>query len=254
MDKYKTRNTPCEANLNAYTKSNNDMQDEGMSENYREIVGSLVYAMTCTRPDLAWVVTKLSQHLEQPSNIDWMTIRHVLRYIRGTYDKNITFRKSKNGLTLIGHSDSDWAASRDDRRSTTGYTFSLNQEGPQIAWKSKKQKTVALSSCEAEYMGLSHATQELLFIKMLCEDFGINIASPIEIYGDNQGSIDMVRNPSSNERSKHIDIRHHFVREKYASGVINVSYKETGENVADIFTKPGTRQKLEKFNTLLFGR
>ena len=103
-------------------------------------------------------------------------------------------------------------------------------------------------------MGLSHATQELMFLKMLCKDFGIHITNPIDIYGDNQGSIDMVRNPSSNERSKHIDIRHHFVREKYASVVVNVTYKETGNNIADIFTKPGTRQKFEKFCPMLFGQ
>ena len=254
MSNCKPRNTPCEANLNAYERNDGSRREEGMNENYREIVGSLVYAMTCTRPDLAWVVTKLSQHLEQPNDIDWMTIKHVLRYIQGTYDKQMIFTKSRNGLTLTGHSDSDWAASRDDRRSTTGYTFSLNQEGPVIVWKSKKQKTVALSSCEAEYMAISHATQELLFIKMLCKDFGIEIETPINVYGDNQGSMDMIRNPSSNERSKHIDIRHHFVREKYSSGLINVTYKDTNENIADLFTKPATRQKLEKFIRMLFGR
>ena len=89
---------------------------------------------------------------------------------------------------------------------------------------------------------------------MLCKDFGIEIETPINVYGDNQGSMDMIRNPSSNERSKHIDIRHHFVREKYSSGLINVTYKDTNENIADLFTKPATRQKLEKFIRMLFGR
>ena len=103
-------------------------------------------------------------------------------------------------------------------------------------------------------MAISHATQELLFIKMLCKDFGIEIEMPINVYGDNQGSMDMIRNPSSNERSKHIDIRHHFVREKYSSGLINVTYKDTNENIADLFTKPATRQKLKKFIRMLFGR
>ena len=103
-------------------------------------------------------------------------------------------------------------------------------------------------------MAISHATQELLFIKMLCKDFGVTITTPVNVYGDNQGSIDMIRNPSSNERSKHIDIRHRFVREKYSSGLINVTYKETSENIADLFTKPATKQKLAKFTNMLFGR
>ncbi len=209
--------------------------------------------MTCTRPDLAWVVTKLSQHLAIPTETDWMTILHVLQYIKTTLDYKLVFKKSSNRLKLQGHSDSDWAASRDDRKSTTGYVFKLNSNGPVIAWKSKKQHTVALSSCEAEYMAMTHATQELLFLDMLCNDFGIKSPHPISIHGDNQGSLDMIRNPVSNERSKHIDTKHHFIRDNYTNGIIDVLYVPTGENTADIFAKPATKQKLLKFQKQLFG-
>ena len=229
-------------------------QQNTTTGSYRKIVGILVYAMTCSRPDLAWVVTKLSQHLANPSGADWMTINHVLRYISTTIEYKMIFKQSKTGLKLLGHSDSDWAANKEDRRSTTGYCFTLNTEGPPVAWKSRKQHTVALSSCEAEYMALTHATQELLFLSMLINDFSIDPKQPITIYGDNQGSLDMVKNPVSNERSKHIDIKHHFPREKYGNGIIDVKYIPTNENVADVFTKPATRQKLEKFKSLLFGR
>ena len=131
----------------------------------------------------------------------------------------------------MGHSDSDWAANKEDWRSTTGYCFTLDAEGPHVAWKSRKH-TVALSSCEAEYMALTHATQELLFLSMLINDFSIDPNQPITIYGDIQGSLDMVKNPVSNERSKHIDIKHHFLQEKYCNGVIDVKSIPTNENLA----------------------
>ena len=256
MEDCKPRSTPCESNLDAYKTKSNDItqQEDNVEGKYREIVGSLVYAMTCSRPDLAWVVTKLSQHLENPSDRDWMTLRHVLRYVKGTVNHRLVYRKSKNGLKLTGHSDSDWASTKDDRRSTTGYAFRLNQDGPIISWKSRKQHTVALSSCEAEYMALTHATQELIFLSNLSKDFNITIPYPITIYGDNQGSLDMVKNPVSNERSKHIDIKHHFIREKYSEGLIDVCYVPTGENLADIFTKPVTKPKLQKYQPILFGQ
>ena len=100
-------------------------------------------------------------------------LAHVLRYIKGSLEYKLTFRKSKKGLKIVGHSDSDWASTKEDRRSTTGYVFTLNEDGPLVAWKSRKQHTVALSSCEAEYMALTHATQEAMFLSMLAEDFSI---------------------------------------------------------------------------------
>ena len=255
MENCKPRSTPCEANLEVYkSNNNNSIHEESPSGTYREIVGSLVYAMTCSRPDLAWVVTKLSQHLANPNQADWMTIRHVLRYLKATADYKLVYRKSNDGLQLSTHSDSDWASEKEDRRSTTGYAITLNKEGPVIAWKSKKQHTVALSSCEAEYMALTHTTQELLFLDMLCRDFDINNKHPIMIHGDNQGSLDMVRNSSSNDRSKHIDIKHHFIRDNYSNGIIDVTYIPTGENLADLFTKASTKQKLNLFHQHLFGR
>ena len=112
---------------------------------------------------------------------------------------------------------------------------------------------MALSSCEAEYMALTNATQEAIFLTMLAKDFGFHTHLPILIFGDNQGSLDMVKNSSSNDRSKHIDIKHHFVREKYNEGLINVHHIPTDNNVADLMTKPATKPKLQKFRNMLFG-
>ena len=127
--------------------------------------------MTCTRPDLCWVVTKLSQHLDNPDVSDWVMVKHVLRYVKGTLGYKLFYTKSVDGLCLAGYSDSDWGTCVDDRRSTTGYIFTLNPQGPPISWKSKKQTTVALSSCEAEYMALAASVQESLFLFMLLGTF-----------------------------------------------------------------------------------
>ena len=253
MAECKPRYTPCESKPEAYEEDKDSNSDDNTVRKYREIVGSLVYAMTCSRPDLSWIVTRLSQHLANPSRVEWIMINQVLRYIKGTLDYKLTFKKSTSGLKIQGHSDSDWASSKEDRRSTTGFGFTMNQNGPMIDWKSRKQHTVALSSCEAEYMALTHATQEAMFLTMLSKDFNITTTTPIMIFGDNQGSLDMIKNTSCNDRSKHIDIKHHFIREKYNEGFINVCYIPTAHNVADLFTKPAVRVKLNKFHNKLFG-
>ena len=126
--------------------------------------------MSCTRPDLAWIVTKLSQHLSKPSLSDWTAVKHVLRYIKYSINYELTYQKSKNGLKIEGFSDSDWASSA-DRKSTTGYCFRLNEDGGLISWKTRKQPTIALSTCEAEYMALTAAAQESLFLRMIVKDF-----------------------------------------------------------------------------------
>ncbi|PIK35794.1 hypothetical protein BSL78_27381 [Apostichopus japonicus] len=157
----KPRSTPCEQKLEYNSSEAVD------PKNYREIVGSLIYAMTCTRPDLSWVVSRLSQHLSEPKAENMNTAKHVLRYLKGTIDHKLCFKKSSQPLRLLAYSDSDWASSVEDRRSTTGYCFSLTGDGPLVSWKSKKQPTVALSTCEAEYMALAATTQESLYLTQL---------------------------------------------------------------------------------------
>ena len=159
MSDCKPRSTPCELSSTSPSVSECSLSDNPRV--YREVVGSLIYAMTCTRPDLSWVVSKLSQHLANPADTDWIMLKQVLRYLKGTLHYKLSYVKSENGLGLIGYSDSDWASSA-DRRSTTGYYFTLNCNGPPISWKTRKQQTVALSSCEAEYMALA-ASRSIVF-------------------------------------------------------------------------------------------
>jgi hypothetical protein len=250
MENCKPRSTPCELKLNCDVITDK-VQNE--CSNYREIVGSLIYAMTCTRPDLCYIVTILSQHLANPSGEMCITLKHVLRYIKGTLNYELCFKKSNDGLELFGFSDASWGSSR-DRKSITGYCFNLNPQGPAISWKCKKQPTVALSSCEAEYMALAAVAQESLFLTQLLQDIDRSkLYEPVTIYGDNQGAIALVENPVHHQRSKHIDIKYHFIRNACSEKKINVIYLPTSEMVADIFTKPASKFKLQKFKNVLFG-
>ena len=223
--------------------------------------------MTCTRPDISWAVSRLSQKLSNPSGGDFVMLKHVFRYILGTINHSLTFRKSVNGLRLIGYSDADWAGSKPDRKSTSGYMFTLTHDGPAVSWKSKKQDSVALSTCEAEYMAACAAAQEAIYLSRVFRDFCqtvpsrdlngdsplINLASNVVVNVDNQGAIGLAKNPVSHKKTKHVDIKYHFVRECVLNKKIELVYVPTAFNVSDLMTKPTSKVKLSQFRKLMFG-
>ncbi|CAB4042957.1 Retrovirus-related Pol poly from transposon TNT 1-94, partial [Paramuricea clavata] len=242
MEGCKPRVTPSELGVNKASAGNSD--EPADLKLYQEIVGSLIYVMTSTRPDLSFIVTKLSQHMSNPSNVHLCMAKHVLRYLKGTIDNKLTFKKSKEGLSMHGYCDADWGSS-EDRKSITGYVFKLSKDGPAISWKSRKQPTVALSTCEAEYMALAAAVQEAKFLRQLLGEFlSIFILEPTIIHCDNQSAIFLAKNPAQNQRSKHIDIRYHFIRTEIQSRTVDVKYVPSEENLSDLFTKPVTRLKV----------
>ena len=250
MSDCKPRSTPSE--LKVESNGNEEPVDPRI---YREAIGCLIYAMICTRPDICWIVTKLSQYLSKPLKEHWVAVKHVLRYLKYTLDYELCYRKCSDGLTLIGYSDADWASSTDDRRSITGYCFSLTKTGPLISWKSRKQRTVALSSCEAEYMALSATIQEGLHLTQLLKDIDCGHQfGPTVVYDDNQGAIALSKNPVNRQRSKHIDVRYHFIRIEVNSGRVVIEYCPTHSMIADVMTKPVTKVKLNKFKNFLFGQ
>ena len=215
FDQCKPRSIPCESNPNAYLTNPEPESNESDTTIYRKMVGSHIYAMSCTRPDLTYCVTRLAQHLSKPDSSEWIMLKHVFRYIKHTIEYKLTFHKSTNELRISAYNDADWASSKEDRRSITGYYISLNEEGPPISWKSKKQASVALSTCEAEYMALSITCQESIFIRQLLTDIMPKNYEPTIIRSDNQGAIALIKNPMNRSRSKHIDIRYHFIRDCY---------------------------------------
>ena len=244
----------CKPVSTPFEEMSNDSNSKSISTTlYKCAVGSLIYCMICTRPDLSWVVTKLSQY-NQPTENQWKAVKRVLRYLQSTTDLGLTFRKSEK-LVLTGYCDASWAPDDDNRRSVTGYCFTLNDTGCAVSWKSKRQQTVALSSTEAEYMGLAAATQEALFLKNLMIELDpmYDCNNPIIIFEDNQSAISLAENQIHHARTKHIDCKYHFIREQVLCKCITVQYLETSKMIADSLTKPVGRVKLNLCNSIQFG-
>jgi hypothetical protein len=216
---------------------------------YREIVGSLMYLMVSTRPDIGYAVGQLAKFMNCHGPQHHAAAIHLLRYIKGT--QHCCIKYGSSDLTLTGYSDSDWASDVDSRRSTTGYIFML--AGGPISWKSKCQPTVALSSTEAEYMALTATAQEAMSLRTLCGELGINVADPVLIYGDNQGALAMALNPTMHHKSKHIDIKQHFIREKVADGDVQLQYISTKRMLADALTKPLSKVTLYGLRDVFMG-
>ncbi len=160
---------------------------------YQSLVGSLMYLSVCTRPDLAYAVSTLARFSNKPNRSHWMAAKRVLRYLRGTANYGIAFTKSESGECL-GYSDADWAGDQEDRSSTSGYLFQM--AGGPVSWKSRKQESVALSTAEAEYIDLSSAAQETVWIRRLITELGNEPEGPTTLMEDNQSAIAMARIPN----------------------------------------------------------
>ncbi|KAJ9531865.1 hypothetical protein QJQ45_022022 [Haematococcus lacustris] len=199
---------------------------------YSALVGSLLYLTCCTRPDIAFAVGALARHMSAPTKQHWSAACSVLCYLKGTADQGLLF----GGVSgLQGYSDADYAGDKDTARSTTGYLFTLN--GGAISWSSRLQPTVAMSTAEAEYMAASSAAKEALWLRKLMRDLQLD-ASCVHLGCDNQAAIQLLHNPMATSRAKHIDVHHHFVRERISRGEVAFHYCHTSSMLADILTKP----------------
>ena len=173
----------------------------------------------------------------------------MFRYILGAIDYKLHFRKSVNGLKLIGYTDADWASSVPDRKSTSGYCFTLNEVGPVLSWKSKKQPTVALSSCESEYVALCASVQESVYLGRLLKELLQKSFEPVIIHVDNQGAIDLAKNPTHHDRSKHIDIKYHYVRDLITKKEVNIFYCPSKNMLGDILLRVLHEGNLKLYET-----
>eukprot|EP00873_Tetraselmis_striata_P000277 jgi/Tetstr1/420541/TSEL_011631.t1 len=218
---------------------------------YQALVGSLLYAMVATRPDIAEAVSKLCRVMAKPEERHWQAAKRVLRYLKGTKTLGLTFSGGKADGLLHGYCDADWAGDVVSRRSTTGFVFMLC--GAAVSWKSQLQATVALSTAEAEYMALCAAVCEALFLRELLRELCCAQSEATVIFEDNQSCIALTRNPMTHGRSKHIAIKYHFTREKVLSGEVAIEYCPTAQMVADALTKALGRLKHAEFAMQMLG-
>jgi hypothetical protein len=224
--------TPMEARLQLSNRGTTIEVDATM---YRSLVGSLRY-LVHTRPDISFAVGYVSRFMEKPRLEHFAAVKHLLRYIAGTVDYGIVYPKCSDSCNkLVGYSNSDLGGDVDDRKSTTGVIFFMG-EMP-ISWQSHKQKAVALSSCEAEYMaGAVGACQAVWLARLLSDIVGVTVQPPV-LKMDNQSGIALSKNPVLHDRSKHIDTKFHYIRKSVEEGRICLDYVSTQEQLADVLTK-----------------
>ena len=203
---------------------------------YAQVVGSLMYIMTCTRPDLAYAVGVLSRYMAEGAHRrkHWTAAKRVLRYLKGTADHGILLGGPQE-VQLTVEVDSSWADNINNRKSTQGFISSLGS-GP-LTWKSQKSEVVALSTAEAEYYAAGTGGREVQYLRQLLKSLGHAQAGPTQMWCDNKAAVAISHNPEFHSRTKHIDLRHHWIREQVELGHLAVSYVPTADNAADIMTK-----------------
>jgi hypothetical protein len=226
----KPTSTPLDSSLKLHHDTSAAYEDIA---GYRRLVGKLLY-LTTTRPDIAFVTQQLSRFLSTPTITHYETACRVVRYLKGTPGRGLFFSRS-SALQILGFADADWANCVDSRRSTSGYCFFLGNS--LISWRAKKQNTVSRSSSEAEYRSLSFAACELQWLIYLLQDLHIVCEKPAALYCDNQSAVHIASNPVFHERTKHLEIDCHFVRDKVQQGTFKLLPISTKSQLADFFTK-----------------
>ena len=246
----KAISTPMDVKVSlSKSQAPNNETDQQQMRNipYQSAVGAVMYCMLGTRPDIAYSITTLSQFNQNPGLIHWQGVKRVLRYLKGTVNYGITYSGNPNQssslvilkevkASLSGYCDADWGGNP-DRRSISGYVFLL--AGGAVSWAARKQPTISLSSVESEYIASCQAGKEALWWRQLLGQFYYRPGElePTVIYADSQGSIALSKNEESGDRTKHIDIKWHWIREKVKDKLINFNYVPTSEMAADILTK-----------------
>ena len=195
-----------------------------------------MYAQVCTRPDIAFVVGVLGRYLSDPGLSHWKAAKKVMRYLQGTKDHMLTYRRADT-LEIVGFSDADYAGCVDDKKSTSGYIYMM--AGGAVSWKSVKQTLTASSTMEAEYMACYEATCQAIWLRNFISALGVvdSIARPLKLYCDNYAAVAFSKNTRSTSRSKHIDIKYYFVKDKVAESLISIEYTPTTSMLADPLTK-----------------
>lgn len=244
MENCKTSSTPMNTSEKLIVSDGTPKANESL---FRSLVGGLMY-LTNSRPDIAFPVSLVSRFMHNPTMHHLGAAKRILRYIRATSSYGIWYRRVSD-FRLMGYTDSDWAGFVDDRKSTSGYVFNLGSGA--VSWLSRKQATVALSSSEAEYIAATSATCQAIWMRRILADLHHVQGRSTDIYCDNKATISMTKNPVFHGRTKHIELRHHFIRDVVKDRTIVMKYCPTDDQVADGFTKALSYQKFDKFRSSL---
>ena len=221
-----------------------EIADDDIKPLFQKLVGSLIYLAICTRPDISYAAMSLGQYNANPTRSHLVAAKRVLRYIAGTVDFTLEFNFDGGAVpTTIGGfiqncviTDADWASDESDRKSISGYCFYFMNS--LVSWSAVKQKTISLSSTEAEYYSMTHAIKEALWLRLFLSLHSFPFPRPFPLLSDNQSTCALANNSSITSRSKHIDIRHHFIRAHISDGTFCTNWIPTLDMPADIFTKP----------------
>ena len=241
MDQSNPMPTPIGTEYHPHKRLENE--EPADKQLYQSLVGSLIYAANTTRPDIAAAVGIAGQFMSDPSIYHWKAVKRILRYLKGTIKKGLVLGGDDQNMVLEAWVDSDWASDVETRKSRAGFVVKLGSGA--VMWGSKKQQVVALSSSEAEYMALSIVTRELLWARQFLEEIGFYQTKATVVHEDNRGCIFIANENAINHRTKHIDIRHHFIRDAVKKGQVVLHPCSTNEMIADSLTKGVSKEKNE---------
>lgn len=220
----------------------NDEDRERGNFPFREAVGSLSFIANVSRPDIAYAVNSIAQFCEEPLKVHWNAVKRIFKYLKGTRNFGITFNAGADCSRIVAYSDADFAGETHSRKSTTGFVLKLGT-GP-VLWGSRRQRSVALSTTESEYVAASETVREIIWAQRLLVELAGKIVKKPILRMDNQSVMKLIRNPEFHRRSKHIEIKFHFVRSKYAEEFV-LEYINTRNQEADILTKRLARATFE---------
>ncbi|KAI3723535.1 hypothetical protein L2E82_35178 [Cichorium intybus] len=245
MENSKKGELPIQSNAKL-SKTQSPSTDKEIAEMsrvpYASAVGSIMYAMMCTRPDVAFALSMVSRYQGNPGRAYWIAVKNILKYLRRTKDMVLVLGGSDT-LRVEGYTDASFQTDRDSGRSQSGWVFLLN--GGAVAWKSSKQDTLADSTCASEYIAASEASKEAAWLKNFIGDLGVvpSIQEPMELFCDNEGAVALTKEPRDHGKSRHIDRKYHYIRHKVEEGHLVVKRVSSKDNPADPLTKALSRIK-----------
>lgn len=246
MEMCKPSSTPMEQGLQLKKAEN----QQNLCKPFRELIGCLTYLMVTSRPDISSAVSYINQFQCNPAEEHWKHAKRILRYLRGTSEHGLVYiKKDPACRQIVGYADANWATDINDRHSVSGYFIQIY--GATTAWSTRKQRTVALSSTEAECQALADCICEVLWISKLFVELGIRERKPAEIFEDNQSAIAIAESDTFSRKLKHTEVKLNFIKENIQEGKVNLSYIPTTEQPADILTKGLSPMLFNKHRTFM---